>query len=75
MKSPWIKAGLQQWKNEKDQISIEREELSTQQSLCQGRKERKLKAFQISVKIEALHHIGHNEGSAKRKAHNSKCHH
>ena len=53
MKSLWIKAGLQQWKNEKDQIFIEREELSTQQSLCQGRKERKLKTFQNSVKIEA----------------------
>lgn len=53
MKSPWIKAGLQQWKNEKDQIFNEREELSTQQSHCRGRKERNSKTFQDSVKIEA----------------------
>lgn len=45
MSSPWIKAGRQQQKDEKDQIFMEREELSTQQSLCQGRKRKKIKDF------------------------------
>ena len=44
MKSLWIKAGLQQWKNEKDQIFIEREELYPTITLS-GKKRKKIKDF------------------------------